>query len=91
MIYLNIINDKHRIPEIRLSHQKGDASHNLIAFNKEFKNQTGRYISRWRFDDGSEFKCFITCQCAEKKRRDMKFEPTPPRSPEPNDVPERWA
>jgi len=46
-------------------------------------------ISRWRFDVGSEFKRFITW--AEKKRRDMKFEPTPPRSPEPNGVPERWA
>src|SRR6202161_2620864 len=87
--YLTIINDKYRVPEIRLLHQKGDASNKLIAFNKEFKNQTGRYISRWRFDDGSEFKHFMTW--AKEKKRDMKFEPTPPRSPEPNGVPERWA
>jgi hypothetical protein len=85
--YLINVNDKHRIPEVEFLHDKGQAADRLISFCKKFKNITGRYPTRYRIDSGSEFKRFITWA----KRKGIDVEPTPPRSPEPNGVAERYS
>jgi hypothetical protein len=85
--YLINVNGKHRIPEVEFLHDKGQAADRLISFCKKFKNITGRYPTRYRIDSGSEFKRFITWA----KRKGIDVEPTPPRSPEPNGVAERYS
>jgi hypothetical protein len=85
--YVIYVNDKHRVPEIDFLRNKGEASDKLISFCKRFKNLTGRYPTRWRLDGGLEFKRFTTWA----KKKGITLEPTPPRSPEPNGVAERWG
>jgi Reverse transcriptase (RNA-dependent DNA polymerase) len=86
--YLIIVNDKHRIPEVDFLHSKDEASDKMIAYCKAFKNLTGHYPVRVRLDGGSEFAKFTTWA---KSKKGIQIELTPPRTPEPNGVAERYA
>lgn len=85
--YLINVNDKHRVPEVEFLHNKGQASDKLITFCKKFKAITGRYPLRFRMDGGLEFSKFNTWA----KKKGITIEKTPPRTPEPNGVAERYA
>ena len=85
--YLIIVNDKHRIPEVDFLHSKDEAADKMIAYCKAFKNLTGHYPIRVRLDGGSEFSKFTKWA----KNKGIQIELTPPRTPEPNGVAERYA
>jgi Reverse transcriptase (RNA-dependent DNA polymerase) len=85
--YTIIVNDKHRVPTVLPHKDKGEASHKLITHCKQYKVQTGAYPKCVRIDGGLELKIFATWA----RKRGIFVEPTPPRSPEPNGVSERWA
>src|SRR6202161_1550474 len=85
--YLINVNDKHRVPEVEFLHNKGRASDKLITFCKKFKAITGRYPLHFRMDGGLEFSKFNTWA----KKKGITIEKTPPRTPEPNGVAERYA
>jgi GAG-pre-integrase domain len=85
--YLILVDDCTRIRFIRLLRSKGDAADELIEFNEGFNLMAGYYIQGWRMDNGSEFSHFVKWA----KPKGIRIEPTPPRTPEPNGVPERHA
>ena len=87
LYYLIIINDKYRTIFIKFLHKKAQASEELIKFSNWTKNNTGFYPRRWRLDGGNEFRNYINWG----EFRGIQFEITPPRTPESNGPPERYA
>ena len=68
-------------------HSKDEAADKMIAYCKAFKNLIGHYPLRVRLDGGSEFSKFTKWA----KNKGIQIQLTPPRTPEPNNVTERYT
>ncbi|CEL09510.1 hypothetical protein ASPCAL12645 [Aspergillus calidoustus] len=80
VMYVVAVNAATRMTICLLIKEKKHAADAMIAFTKHLKVQTGQYPREILLDGGTEFFRFRRWA----KRKGIKVNPTPPRTPEPN-------